>query len=122
MRGRMAQDIDTLGAAGQDRLDRRLPLERDAEVDHLAVELRRHDIAHLARTIEQHIADTRASFDGAAGSIHSYRYLGTHLEETRYITMAMTGRPLMIVKVRTRSAAVRTAGKTPPHCGEYWGG
>ncbi len=53
----------------------------EAQVDHLAVELSRDDIANLARTIEQHIADAGASFNGAAGAVHSYRNLGTHLAE-----------------------------------------
>ena len=81
MRGGMPQDIDALGAVGQHRLDGGIALERDAQVEHLAIDLRRNDIADLARPVEQHITNARASFDGAAGSIHCYRDLGTHLEK-----------------------------------------
>src|ERR1700722_7027869 len=111
----MAQDVNSLGAVGEHRLDGRITIERQTQVDHLAVELCRHDIANLARAVTQDIADTSAAFDGAAGSIHGYRYLGTHREVARCITMK---KRLMIAETRKRSAAVRMAGESRRHCSE----
>src|SRR5208282_423637 len=81
MRRRMADDVESLGAVGEDRLDGRVGFQRAAQIDDFAIHLCGDEV--FARNAAKHFANAGATGDSTALSVDGNADLGVHLEKCR---------------------------------------